>query len=134
MRARAQKLKAFVLQIATPAISLGVAKKHVASFRSPKDLKGHENRRDGAGIQHHAFVNHLLASAGLSSDDVSIIGVGSGPAARRRCRPGHLDAIANIEPTITLLENSGTIPGYGGNGDDTGRQGCVRQSLPAGSL
>ncbi len=38
MRARGQKLKAFVLQIATPAISLGVAKKHAAKFRSPKDL------------------------------------------------------------------------------------------------
>jgi NitT/TauT family transport system substrate-binding protein len=38
MRSRGQKLKAFV-QIATPAISLGVAKKHAPKFRSPKDLR-----------------------------------------------------------------------------------------------
>ncbi len=109
MRARGQKLKAFVLQIATPAISLGVAKKHVASFRSPKDLKGMKIGVTAPGSGTHAFVNHLLASAGLSSDDVSIIGVGSGPGAAAAMQAGHLDAIANIEPTITLLENSGAI-------------------------
>jgi NitT/TauT family transport system substrate-binding protein len=134
MRARGQKLKAFVLQIATPAISLGVAKKHVASFRSPKDLKGMKIGVTAPGSSTHAFVNHLLASAGLSSDDVSIIGVGSGPAAAAAMQAGHLDAIANIEPTITLLENSGTIQVMVETVTVQGAKAVFGSPLPAGSL
>ncbi len=134
MRARGQKLKAFVLQIATPAISLGVAKKHAAKFRSPKDLKGMKIGVTAPGSSTHAFVNHLLASAGLSSDDVSIIGVGSGPGAVAAMQAGHLDAIANIEPTITLLENSGTIQVMIETVTVQGATAVFGSPLPAGSL
>jgi NitT/TauT family transport system substrate-binding protein len=134
MRARGQKLKAFVLQIATPAISLGVAKKHVATFRSPKDLKGMKIGVTAPGSSTHAFVNHLLASAGLTSDDVSIIGVGSGPGAAAAMQAGHLDAIANIEPTITLLENSGAIQVMVETVTVQGAKAVFGSPLPAGSL
>ncbi len=134
MRARGQKLKAFVLQIATPAISLGVAKKHAATFRSAKDLKGMKIGVTAPGSSTHAFVNHLLASAGLSSDDVSIIGVGSGPGAAAAMQAGHLDAIANIEPTITLLENSGTIQVMVETVTVQGAKAVFGSPLPAGSL
>ncbi|MEK6211399.1 MAG: ABC transporter substrate-binding protein [Pseudomonadota bacterium] len=134
MRARGQKLKAFVLQIATPAISLGVAKKHAAKFRSPKDLRGMKIGVTAPGSSTHAFVNHLLASVGLSSDDVSIIGVGSGPGAVAAMQAGHLDAIANIEPTITLLENSGTIQVMVETVTVQGAKAVFGSPLPAGSL
>ena len=134
MRARGQKLKAFVLQIATPAISLGLATKHVAKFRSPKDLKGMKIGVTAPGSSTHAFVNHLLASAGLSSDDVSIIGVGSGPGAAAAMQAGHLDAIANIEPTITLLENSGAIQVLVETVTVQGAKKVFGSPLPAGSL
>lgn len=134
MRARGQKLKAFVLQIATPAISLGLAKKHAARFRSPRDLKGMKIGVTAPGSSTHAFVNHLLASAGLSSDDVSIIGVGSGPGAAAAMQAGHLDAIANIEPTITLLENSGAIQVMVETVTLEGAKAVFGSPLPAGSL
>jgi len=134
MRARGQKLKAFVLQIATPAISLGVATKHAEKFRSPGDLKGMRIGVTAPGSSTHAFVNHLLASAGLSSDDVSIIGVGSGPGAAAAMQAGHLDAIANIEPTITLLENSGAIRVMVETVSVRGAQAVFGSALPAGSL
>jgi NitT/TauT family transport system substrate-binding protein len=134
MRSRGQKLKAFVLQIATPAISLGVAKKHAAKFRSAKDLKGMKIGVTAPGSSTHAFVNHLLASVGLSSDDVSIIGVGSGPGAAAAMQAGHLDAIANIEPTITLLENSGTIQVMVETVTVQGAKAVFGSPLPAGSL
>ena len=134
MRARGQKLKAFVLQIATPAISLGVAKKHAASFRSAKDLKGMKIGVTAPGSSTHAFVNHLLASVSLSSEDVSIIGVGSGPGAAAAMQAGHLDAIANIEPTITLLENAGTIQVMVETVTAQGARAVFGSPLPAGSL
>ena len=134
MRARGQKLKAFVLQIATPAISLGLAKKHTAKFRSPKDLRGMKIGVTAPGSSTHAFVNHLLASVGLTSDDVSIIGVGSGPGAAAAMQAGHLDAIANIEPTITLLENSGTIQVIVETVTVRGAKAVFGSPLPAGSL
>lgn len=134
MRARGQKLRAFVLQGATPAISLGVATVRAAGYRSPKDLKGMKIGVTAPGSSTHAFVNHLLASVGLSSDDVSIIGVGTGPGAVANMRAGHLDAIANIEPTITLLERSGTIKVVVETVTVQGAKSAFGSALPSGSL
>jgi len=104
MRARGQKLRGFLLQGATPAIVLGVAKQRAAEYRSAKDLKGMKIGVSAPGSSTHAFVNHLLASVGLAADDVSIVGVGTGPTAVAAMQAGHLDAIANIEPAITMME------------------------------
>src|SRR5258708_25185128 len=62
MRARGQNLRAFVLQGATPAISLGVAKERAAQYKSPKDLKGMKIGVSAPGSSTHAFINYLLAS------------------------------------------------------------------------
>lgn len=134
MRAKGQKLKAFALQVATPAISLGVAARHAGSYRSPKDLKGMKIGVSAPGSSTHIFINHLLASAGMSPDDVSIIGVGTGPAAAAAMSAGHLDAISNIEPTITLLEESGTIKVVVETVTVEGATAVFGSPLPAGSL
>ncbi|MGQ0580211.1 MAG: ABC transporter substrate-binding protein [Betaproteobacteria bacterium] len=134
MRARGQRLQAFVLQVATPSISLGVATRHAARYRSPKDLKGMKIGVTAPGSSTHAFVNHLLASVDLTSEDVSIIGVGSGPGAAAAMQAGHLDAIVNIEPTITLLENSGSIRVMVETVTVQGARAVFGAPLPAGSL
>lgn len=134
MRAKGQKLRAFALQVATPALSLGVASKHAGRYRSPKDLKGMKIGVSAPGSSTHIFVNHLLASAGLSPDDVSIIGVGTGPGAAAAMQAGHLDAISNIEPTITRLEESGTIKVMVETLSVKGATAVFGSPLPAGSL
>lgn len=134
MRAKGQKLKAFALQVATPALSLGIAAKQAAGYRSPKDLRGMKIGVSAPGSSTHIFVNHLLASAGLAVDDVSIIGVGTGPAAAAAMQAGHLDAIANIEPTMTLLEESGTIKIMVETVSVKGATAVFGGPLPAGSL
>ncbi|HYJ17732.1 MAG TPA: ABC transporter substrate-binding protein [Burkholderiales bacterium] len=134
MRAKGQKLKAFALQVATPALSLGIATKLAANYRSPKDLKGMKIGVSAPGSSTHIFVNHLLASAGLAPDDVSIIGVGTGPAAAAAMQAGHLDAIANIEPTMTLLEESGAIRVMVETVSVKGATAVFGTPLPAGSL
>jgi NitT/TauT family transport system substrate-binding protein len=134
MRARGQNLRGFVLQLATPAISLGIASRRAAEYRSPKDLKGMKIGVSAPGSSTHAFINHLLATAGLAPEDVSIIGVGTGPAAVAAMQAGHLDAIANIEPAITLLEKSGTIKVVVETVSVQGAKSVFGSPLPSGSL
>lgn len=134
MRAKGQTLRAFALQVATPALSLGIATKIAGNYRSPKDLKGMKIGVSAPGSSTHIFVNHLLASAGLAPDDVSIIGVGTGPAAAAAMQAGHLDAIANIEPTMTLLEESGSIKVMVETVSVKGATAVFGTPLPAGSL
>jgi NitT/TauT family transport system substrate-binding protein len=134
MRARGQNLRAFVLQGATPAISLGVAKERAAQYKSPKDLRGMKIGVSAPGSSTHAFVNHLLALAGLAPDDVSIIGVGTGPAAVAAMQAGHLDAIVNIEPAITMMERAGTIKVVVETISVQGAKAVFGSPLPSGSL
>ena len=134
MRARGQNLRGFVLQGATPAISLGVAKERAAQYKSPKDLKGMKIGVSAPGSSTHAFINHLLASADLAADDVSIVGVGTGPAAVAAMQAGHLDAIANIEPAITLMERAGTIKVVVETVSVQGARAIFGSPLPSGSL
>jgi NitT/TauT family transport system substrate-binding protein len=134
MRARGQKLKGFALQLATPAISLAVAARHAGRYRSPRDLKGMKIGVTAPGSSTHAFVNHLLASVGLSSDDVSIIGVGAGPGAAAAMQSGRLDAIAGIEPVITLLERNQTAKVVVETVSVKGARAVFGSTLPSGSL
>ena len=134
MRARGQNLKGFVLQGATPAISLGIAKDRAAHYKSAADLKGMKIGVSAPGSSTHAFVNYLLASAGLAPEDVSIIGVGTGPAAVAAMQAGHLDAIASIEPAITMMERAGTIKVVVETVSVQGAKAVYGSPLPSGSL
>jgi NitT/TauT family transport system substrate-binding protein len=109
MQTNAIKLQAFVLQGMNPGLELGIARARSAEYEWPKDLKGWRVGVSAPGSSTHMLVNHLLASVGLTPDDVSIIGVGTGPTAVAAVRGGHLDAISSVEPVMTLLEKSGDI-------------------------
>ncbi|HTS54214.1 MAG TPA: ABC transporter substrate-binding protein [Burkholderiales bacterium] len=134
LQARGQKLQAFVLMLATPAISLGVVTAKAAQYRSPLDLKGMKIGVTAPGSSTHMFVNRVLASAGLSSEDVSIVGVGNGPTAIAAVRGGQIDAIANVEPAITMLERSGAIKVVADAMSDKGTRAVFGAVLPAGCL
>lgn len=134
MQARGQKLTAFVLQGATPAISLGIAKARAAKWRGPQDLKGMKIGVTAPGSSTHMFLNALLARGNLSSDDVSVIGVGTGPSAVAAMQAGHLDAIANIEPAISLLEREGSIETVVETVSEKGAKALFGAALPSGCL
>ena len=134
LQARGQKIQGFVLIVATPSISLGVATAKAAQYRSPADLKGMKIGVTAPGSSTHMVVNRVLAAAGLTSDDVSIIGVGTGPSAVAAIRGGQLDAIANVEPAITLLERSGAIKVVAETMTEKGSRAVFGAVLPAGCL
>src|SRR5216110_1139170 len=61
------------------------------------------------GSSTHMIVNHLLGKAGLTSNDVSIIGVGTSGAAVAAIEKGEIDAIINSDPVMTKLETDNAI-------------------------
>jgi sulfonate transport system substrate-binding protein len=134
MQARGQKLTAFVLQGATPAISLVVAKDKAATWRGPQDLKGMKIGVTAPGSSTNMFVNALLARGGLTHDDVSIIGVGTGQSAVAAMHAGHLDALANVEPSISMLVRSGKAVETIETLSKKGSQDLYGAALPSGSL
>ncbi len=134
LRAKGQALKSFVLQVATPSLALGVSTKRAVRYRTPADLKGMKIGVTAPGSSTHIFVNYLLASANLTSDDVAIIGVGTGPTAVAAMRAGHIDAIANVEPAITMLERAGSIKVVHETMSVQGSRKVFGESLPVGSL
>lgn len=134
MQTRGQELAAFVLQGATPAISLVVAKDKAATWRGPQDLKGMKIGVTAPGSSTNMFVNALLARGGLTLDDVSIIGVGTGQSAVAAMLAGHLDALANVEPAITMLVRGGKVVETIETLSVEGSRNLYGAALPSGSL
>jgi NitT/TauT family transport system substrate-binding protein len=134
LQARGQKVQGFVLMLSVPAISLGVTKEKAATYRSPKDLKGMKIGVTAPGSTTHMFVNRVLAMGGVAPDEVSIIGVGGGPTAVAAARGGQIDALANVEPAITMLERSGTIKVIAESVTEQGAKAVFGEKLPTGCL
>ena len=134
LQARGQRLQAFVLQNATPAISLGIVGPRQRVYQSLADLKGMKIGVTAPGSSTHMFVNQLLSKGGLARDDVAIIGVGTGASALAAVRAHQIDAIANIEPVITMLERSGDIKIVAETLSEKGSVAVFGAALPAGSL
>lgn len=134
MQTLAQKIQAFVLQGTNPGLELGIVRARQAAYTWPKDLKGMKIGVSAPGSSTHMFVNHLLASVGLSQDEVSIIGVGTGAGAVAAVRSGHIDALSSVEPVMSLLERSGDIRIVHETITDDGTRRIFGGTLPAASL
>ena len=134
MQTLAQKVQAFVLQGMNPGLELGVRKDRVADYAWAKDLKGMKIGVSAPGSSTHMLVNHLLASVGLSQDDVSIVAVGTGPSAVAAMRSGQIDALSSVEPVMTLLERSGDIKIVVETITEKGVRDVFGGSMPAATL
>jgi NitT/TauT family transport system substrate-binding protein len=93
MAAKGQKLKNFVVQVRYPALTIAVSKKVGDRYKSLKDLKGMKIGVSAPGSSTHMVVNHLLSKAGLTSNDVSIIGVGTSAGAVAAIQKGEPSAM-----------------------------------------
>jgi len=73
------------------------------------DLKGRKIGVTAPGSSTNIMANFVLAKAGLKPTDVSFIGVGATNAAIAAIRQGTIDALAHLDPVITILERAGDI-------------------------
>jgi NitT/TauT family transport system substrate-binding protein len=134
MQTLAQKMTAFVLIAMNPGVSVGVVKSKAAGYRSPLGLKGMRVGVTAPGSGTHMIINHLLASAGLTPDDIVPVAVGTGAMAIAAVHSGEIDAICNVEPAMTLLESQGLVTIVHETVTDKGTFNVFGGSIPAGTL
>src|SRR5262245_16444329 len=76
-------------------------------FKSIADLKGFKVGVTAPNSSSHFFVLYLMAKAGLAPGDTSFVGVGGGERAVDAMKTGEIDAISNLDPVITRLQQDG---------------------------
>jgi NitT/TauT family transport system substrate-binding protein len=104
MQAKGQTITAFVLQGRAPQIVLGVSTKTMPNYKSIADLKGKKIGVTAPGSSTNMVANFVLAKGGLKPTDVSFIGVGTAAGALSAMRSGQIDAMSNLDPVVTMLE------------------------------
>lgn len=109
MAAKGQRLINFVVQVRYPALTVAVGKHAADRYKTLADLKGMKIGVSAPGSSTHMVVAHLLTKAGLTSADVSIIGVGTSGAAVAAIENGDIDAIINSDPVMTKLETDKAV-------------------------
>jgi NitT/TauT family transport system substrate-binding protein len=109
MAAKGIAIEAVALQANSFGLVAGIAKDKAAAYHALPDLKGMKIGVTGPGSASAVGLRMLLAKASLTADDVSIIGVGGGAAAVAAVKAGRVDAIANFDPVISLLQRDGAI-------------------------
>jgi NitT/TauT family transport system substrate-binding protein len=109
MAAKGISIKAIALQANSFGLVVGIVNSKAAAYRSLRDLKGMKIGVTGPGSASAIGLQMLLAKASLTADDISIVGVGGGASAIAAVKTGRLDAIANFDPAISLLQRDGAI-------------------------
>ncbi len=106
-QARGQDIRAVIELGRFPGVVLAVGKDR--PFKSHADLKGMKIGVTAPNSSSHFFVLYLMAKAGLAPSDATFIGVGGGQAAVDAMKAGNIDAISNLDPVITRLQQDNAI-------------------------
>ena len=101
--------EAFVQLGRAPQITFGASMRALPHYESPADLRGKWIGVSAPGSSTGMVARMALARAGVKPDEVSFIGVGTSIGAVQALRSGQIDAISNVEPVITALEQRGEI-------------------------
>jgi NitT/TauT family transport system substrate-binding protein len=109
LQAKGHFVESFVLHGRTPQICLGVSMKNLPNFRQLSDLAGRRIGVTAPGSATDMLVQRVLQRAGIAASEVSTIGVGNGAGALAALRSGQVDAICNLDPVMTQLEQRGEI-------------------------
>jgi sulfonate transport system substrate-binding protein len=132
MQAKGQDIKAVIELGRFPGIVVGVRKEK--SYKSAADLKGMKIGVSAPGSSTNFFVMYLMSKAGLKPTDASYIGVGIGPSAVAAIKKGEIDALSNLDPMITKLEQDGDIKVVADSRSEEGTRAIFGGSNPAAVL
>lgn len=109
LQAKNQMFQAFVMQGRAPQIAFGVSVKNLPNFKKVTDLRGKKIGVTALGSSTNLLANLVLSRGGLKAQDVIFVGVGSTVGALDALRSGQIDAMSNIDPVMTMLEQKGDI-------------------------
>ena len=111
---------------------MGLRKEKAAGYKSAADLKGMKIGVSAPGSSTNFFVMYMMSKAGLKPTDASYIGIGIGPAAIAAIKKGEIDALSNLDPVITKLEQDGDIKIIADSRTEEGTRALVRRLQPGG--
>jgi NitT/TauT family transport system substrate-binding protein len=134
MQAKGQAIRAVIELGRFPGIVVGLRKEKAASYKSAADLKGTKIGVSAPGSSTNFFVMYLMSKAGLKPADASYIGVGIGPSAVAAMKKGEIDAISNLDPMMTKLEQEGDIKVVADSRSEEGTRAIFGGSNPAAVL
>jgi NitT/TauT family transport system substrate-binding protein len=134
MQAKGQDIRAVIELGRLPGIVVALRKERAASYRTAADLKGMKIGVTAPGSSTSFFVMYLMSKAGLKPTDASYIGVGTGPSVIAAIKKGEIDAIANVDPAITKLEQDGDIKIIADSRTEEGTRAIFGGSNPAAAL
>ncbi len=109
MQAKKQPLVAVVELGRFPGFVLGVLSAKAQAYRGPQDLKGMKIGVSAAGSSTQFMAQHLMVRAGLAANDASFIGVGASAGVVAAVERGEIDAVVNVDPVISLLQQRNLI-------------------------
>ena len=134
LQSKGQKFQAFVLQGRAPAISMGISPKAMPNYKSLADLKGKKIGISAPGSSTNMVANLILSRAGLKASDVSFIGVGTAAGALTAFRAGQIDAMCNVDPVMTMLEQKNEVRIIADTRTLKGTVDVFGGAMPAGCL
>src|SRR5262249_45259416 len=132
MQAKGQDIRAVIELGRFPGIVVGLRKDR--PYRSAADLKGLKIGVSAPGSSTNFFVMYLMSKAGLKPADAAYIGVGLGTWAVAAIKKGEIDAISNLDPVITRLEQDGDIKVVADSRTEEGTRAIFGGSNPAAVL
>lgn len=109
LQSKNQMFQAFVLQGRAPQIAIGVSTRAMPGYRGVADLRGKKIGVSAPGSSTNMVANLVLSRAGVKAGEVSYIGVGTSAGALAALRSGQIDAMSNIDPVMTMLEQKGEV-------------------------
>ncbi|MBV8618401.1 MAG: ABC transporter substrate-binding protein [Curvibacter sp.] len=134
LQSKNQPFRAFVLQGRAPQVVMGVSTKTLPGYKGLADLRGRKIGVTAPGSSTNMVSNLLLSRVGLQAGDVSYIGVGVSAGALSALRSGQIDAISNVDPVITMLEQKGEIRVVADTRTIKGSEELFGGPMPAGCL
>jgi NitT/TauT family transport system substrate-binding protein len=108
MQAQGKAIRMFALYDRYPGLVLAVTKSGQSrGIKSIADLRGAKIGVTAPGSSTYFFAQYLLSKNGIPVDQESYIGIGTAATAVAAARRGAVDALVNVDPTITVLTKSG---------------------------
>ncbi|HET8745472.1 MAG TPA: ABC transporter substrate-binding protein [Ramlibacter sp.] len=109
MQAKNQFIQSIVLMGRAPQIAIGVSTKSLPNYKGVADLRGKKIGVTAPGSSTNMVANLVLSRAGIKASEVSYVGVGTSAGALAALRSGQIDAMSNIDPVMTMLEQKGDV-------------------------
>jgi NitT/TauT family transport system substrate-binding protein len=134
MYSKQQFVKSFIALGRTPQMAMGVSVKSMPHYSRIADLRGKRIGIAAPGTSTNVMANAVLQRAGLVQSDVSFLGVGTASGALAAIRSGQLDAICNLEPVMTQLEQNNDIKIIADTRTLRGTQAVFGGNLPGACL